>query len=142
MTDNELWAQWPKIVSPYTACHLTHNSDRLMALSGVAKASGYLEQGYKYVAGIWMKDSRFPLGFDWRTWGKSVERRQTAHPRDWAAPTWSWASSIESAVEGNVINNWPSNYDTRPEFKIHDINMNLKYPEDETGPLEREKKWP
>lgn len=138
MTDDQLWSHWPRIASPYSACHLTRDSDRLAAISGVAKASGYLQRNFKYVAGLWMKDSGIPLSLDWRTWGSRVERRHT--PGEWAAPSWSWASVIPSPWDGNIVNEWPSTVhpESKPEFRIEEYKLNFKNPEDETGPLKQE----
>lgn len=139
MTDNQLWSHWPRIVSPYSACHLTKDSDRLAAISSVAKASGYLQRIFKYMAGLWMKDSGIPLSLDWRTWGERVERRHK--PDEWAAPSWSWASAIPSPTDGNVINHWPSTIhpEATPGFKIKNYELTPKNPEDgnKIGPLKQ-----
>lgn len=139
MTAEELWRQWPLIVSPYAACHLSVNSDRLAALSGVAEASGYLQHNYQYVAGLWKKDSGIPLSLDWRRWGTRTEPRPRA--KEWAAPSWSWASVVPSPWDGCIINHWPSTTsvpEPHPEFTVEDIKLNLKNPDNPFGPLNKE----
>ncbi|KAH0534062.1 hypothetical protein FGG08_007341 [Glutinoglossum americanum] len=80
--------RWHKLVSDYSALALTYPSDRLPAISGLAKHS--LEpQGAEYLAGLW--EDGLPLDLLW----------YTAHPsrrsQEWRAPTWSWAS-IDSPI--------------------------------------------
>lgn len=139
MTAEELWRQWPLIVSPYSACHLSFNSDRLAALSGVAEASGYLRHNYTYVAGLWKKDSGIPLSLDWRRWGSTTQPRPRNN--EWAAPSWSWASVMPARWDGSICNHWPSTTsvpEPHPEFTVENINLNLRNSENPFGPLEKE----
>lgn len=143
--DVEEWksmAKWNQTASFYSALQITHQGDRLAALSGVAKASGHLERGHRYVAGLWMKSSGIPLALDWGTCRLRVGRRQQAD--EWAAPSWSWASACISsrAIDGGVTDQWPSTThpESEPAFTIEDLRLNFRYPDDstETGPLLRE----
>lgn len=140
MTDNQLRSHWPRIVCAYSACHLTKDSDRLAAITGVAKASGYLQRNFKYVAGLWMKDSGIPLSLDWRTRGLLVERRHK--PDEWAAPSWSWASTIPPPIDWSATDDWPSTEypDATPGFKIINYELTPKNPDDgdKIGPLKQE----
>ncbi|KAF8851360.1 HET-domain-containing protein [Acephala macrosclerotiorum] len=77
--------QWHHFVEQYSALNLTHETDRLPALSGLAKrASSVLGV---YVAGLWSET--FVTNLMWRV-DKLDERR--APPTKYIAPSWSWAS--------------------------------------------------
>lgn len=87
-----MYLKWKHIIGAYTRCDaLTKEPDKLVAVSGVAKAfSKYLE--CEYYAGLW---DRFLLwDLLWDVEGKR-QRLQSYH-----APSWSWAS-----FDGE--NRWP-----------------------------------
>jgi len=75
---------WNNIVETYSQLALTVESDKLSAISGIAKAVQQ-HTGSFYAAGLW--SSHLPRGLGW---GKhqSAQKR----PSQWRAPTWSWAS--------------------------------------------------
>ncbi|KAK4176541.1 heterokaryon incompatibility protein-domain-containing protein [Triangularia setosa] len=80
----EFWKRWYEIVSVYSKGQLTRQTDRLVALAGVAEL---VQQRGKvdYLAGLW--DSELlALGLLWVV--KGVEERQEMY----CAPSWSWAS--------------------------------------------------
>ncbi|KAI8951691.1 heterokaryon incompatibility protein-domain-containing protein [Xylaria longipes] len=83
-------SQWLEILKEYTSLALTFARDRFPALSGAAQLSHQFRRGDKYVAGLW--ESEMLVGLTWCAGGLLRER-----PREWIAPTWSWAS-IDSAV--------------------------------------------
>ncbi|KAF7882841.1 uncharacterized protein EAF02_006204 [Botrytis sinoallii] len=70
----------------YTDCSLTNESDRLIAIGGVARQH-QKKNGDKYSAGLWQSWIREQMC--WFTYG---EHRQ--HPREntGRAPSWSWAA--------------------------------------------------
>jgi hypothetical protein len=79
-----LYSQWNTvIVREYTGKHLTFGSDRLPALSGLAKVFMRILKD-KYVAGLWEGDMLRGL-----LWHGTGEFNVSATYR---APTWSWAS--------------------------------------------------
>ena len=99
-------ASWLKIVRTYSTCGLTKPSDKLVAISGIAKAFQALSLGSSvprmeskdnsgddnnaaYVAGHWR--STFPATLLWST------RSSGSRPAEYRAPTWSWAS-----VDGEI----------------------------------------
>lgn len=51
---------WNRIVSTYTQCNLTVPSDKLVALSGVAKEMKTILKDW-YVAGMWRRHLEFSL---------------------------------------------------------------------------------
>ena len=73
------WVQW---ISLYGQTHLTKDSDKLAAVSALAKCTRAVFDD-SYVAGLWR--SMFADQLLW--WGMSNSR-----PKDYRAPTWSWAS--------------------------------------------------
>ncbi|TGO60470.1 hypothetical protein BCON_0035g00460 [Botryotinia convoluta] len=79
------WVRW---IAIYSKTHLTKDSDKLAAVSALAKCTRAVSDDV-YVAGLWR--SMFADQLLWR--GMSTSR-----PKDYRAPTWSWAS-----VDGFVI---------------------------------------
>ncbi|KAE9379641.1 HET-domain-containing protein [Stipitochalara longipes BDJ] len=86
---------WNLIVQRYTEMALTFGSDKLQALSGVAK---YLHSilGGTYLAGLWKEDILFQLSW----WANDVSD-QDPRLSEYRAPTWSWAS-IDGLVHISV----------------------------------------
>ncbi|KAI0469472.1 heterokaryon incompatibility protein-domain-containing protein [Xylaria cf. heliscus] len=78
-------SQWLEILEQYTILALTFARDRFPALSGAAQLSRQFREGDKYVAGLW--ESEMLLGLMWSAGWPLRER-----PKEWIAPTWSWAS--------------------------------------------------
>ncbi|KAI1350324.1 heterokaryon incompatibility protein-domain-containing protein [Xylaria sp. FL0043] len=91
-------SQWDSIVPTFALMSLTFPSDRLPALSGVARRYGEYH-GYEYLAGFWKQTIQYD--FFWGRGNSDVEPR----PRPKVAPTWSWASimghvrPVESSME-------------------------------------------
>ncbi|KAH7068151.1 heterokaryon incompatibility protein-domain-containing protein [Paraphoma chrysanthemicola] len=77
--------RWYNIVEEYTTRNLTYQSDKLPALSGIAKRFQDLT-GYEYLAGIW-KINILP-GLLWRVKRPSDELTCTT------LPSWTWARLI------------------------------------------------
>jgi hypothetical protein len=85
---NELGALWFELVTLYSRLKLTNESDRLPALSGLAKSFGDLSRG-AYLAGLWESD--LPKALLWQACPSiSGGARRAALPN--GIPTWSWAS--------------------------------------------------
>jgi hypothetical protein len=80
--------KWMTLVEEYSACSLTVPSDKLVAISGLAKS---LNHNCQYLAGI--GSTYLPLQMLWRA---SLEARNKSHDfkfyTEYQAPTWSWAS--------------------------------------------------
>jgi hypothetical protein len=88
---------WYGLIMEYSRLKLTYKTDRLPALSGIARAvqQRIVQQGLraKYVAGLWDND----LG-DGLLWSiRSSHGAEARESSPYIAPTWSWAS-----VEGQV----------------------------------------
>ncbi|KAF7897480.1 hypothetical protein EAF00_005708 [Botryotinia globosa] len=90
------WARW---ISLYSQTNLTKDSDKLAAVSALAKCTRAVFDDV-YMAGLWRS-----MFADQLLWSGLL----TSRPKDYRAPTWSWAS-----VDGFVI--LPS---IRPNTKYH-----------------------
>ncbi|KAF2500943.1 HET-domain-containing protein, partial [Lophium mytilinum] len=88
---------WEKVVQAYSRCQLSYISDKLPAVSGLAKRFRQQEFG-AYFAGIW--ESQLPRGLLWHGDDQPNKRRpDLARGSDsYRAPSWSWAS-VNGAVD-------------------------------------------
>jgi hypothetical protein len=80
------------LIENYSRCKLTLQSDKLVAVAGLARLL-QAEHGGVYVAGLWKEDIESQLC--WKTRGPG---RRSSSP--YIAPTWSWAS-INGAIENS-----------------------------------------
>lgn len=86
---------WANIISQYSSGQLTFEKDRLVAISGVAKAiSGFLRND-EYYAGHWL--SNLALSLLWK-----AEDEEYGRMKNYQAPSWSWAS-IPGAVDMSLV---------------------------------------
>ena len=81
---------WRHVVTQYSSRCLTVETDRLTALSGLAKSFMKPDLG-AYLAGMWEKDLHESL--TWRSW-----QPKRARPSVYLAPSWSWASTGSSII--------------------------------------------
>ncbi|PVH95590.1 HET-domain-containing protein [Periconia macrospinosa] len=82
-----------EIVREYSRLDLTHATDRLIALAGLAEALGRKRKDDTYLAGLWLNTVK--LDIMWcAVKGKPSEKIMASAP----APSWSWAA-ITGAVE-------------------------------------------
>jgi hypothetical protein len=77
---------WAAMVKRYTSSRLTYENDKLVALSGLAKAvqSGLEDE---YLAGLWKGGVIRQL-----LWYTPFTSGEYVYPKDFVAPSWSWAS--------------------------------------------------
>jgi hypothetical protein len=100
---------WSVVLHEYTMLELTFESDRCIALAGVAQQF-QLMTGYTYLAGLWLED--LPRGLCWNGSGffldddyaaRKIRLRRTEENFRYAeepnaAPSWSWMSrAVDSA---------------------------------------------
>jgi len=88
---------WETLVSIFTRRQITYDSDRLPALSGIAKLLATRRPpGDRYIAGLWT--SEMPLALLWeRDLGDSLMTiPNPSRPAGYYAPSWSWVSVIGS----------------------------------------------
>lgn len=94
----QLYLQWQETVENFTRLQLSHEEDRLPAISGLAQ---HYQRRLKsaYLAGLWADNIASDLLWSAR-WedGSGLERYYTKKPNKWRAPSWSWAS-----IEGPVM---------------------------------------
>jgi hypothetical protein len=91
-----LSSSWGDLVSVYTTGNLSHEKDKLVAISGLAERFKELYQD-EYLSGLWK--GNFVHHLLWEavpegTFGRSFTRR----PSKYRAPSWSWAS-----IDGDII---------------------------------------
>ena len=109
-TKDDLWKLWKGIVELYSTKRLTYTSDKLVALSGIAKL---MEQTLddQYCAGLWRK--RLVTQLFWT--GDCREQRLRPRPKPYRAPSWSWAS-----LDGPIVQSHHSEHSfTTPKELIN-----------------------
>jgi Heterokaryon incompatibility protein (HET) len=82
-----LYESWKKVVETYSEREMTKETDKVAALLGVAQAASILFED-QFLVGLWRKQ----LWRDLLWWVKKPEI--AARPKNFAAPSWSWASII------------------------------------------------
>jgi hypothetical protein len=86
-TDYDIWS---KLVEEYSVLNLSVPSDRLPAISAIAKKVA-IHRKSRYLAGLW--EDELPINLLWVvSWGLARKR-----PEKWRASSWSWVS-IDSGV--------------------------------------------
>ncbi|KAJ3580071.1 hypothetical protein NPX13_g496 [Xylaria arbuscula] len=113
---------WPDIVTNYSALDLSHPTDHLVALSGLASIKEYRYIRYdraeapipRYLAGLWRDHLANQLAWyvgetllvatSNRTMSDSTERVAAPRPKpqEYLAPSWSWASVEDPDPYGAV----------------------------------------
>lgn len=113
---------WNYLVSAYSQTKLTRPSDKLVAISGEAKALASLTRD-GYIAGMWRRilDHQL-LWIVLNTDGEASSRN-----REYCAPSWSWASM------STMVNLLNDRFDP-PDIRIHIEQVNMTYvTDDPTG---------
>jgi len=112
------------IIKYYPTMQLTMEGDRLIALSGIARAVQSHLGGQKYVAGFWSTDLLFqPL---WRCRDRATVG-DGADTAGFAAPSWSWISARSRIDDNYPI---PARYDKKSTQTLVEL---LRY---ETTPID------
>jgi len=95
----EIHASWDKLVKAYSTCGLTMEEDKFVAIFSLVKEMK-LVTGDEWLAGFWK--SQLPNALCWAVeWDSPyllgmIERGEplpASRPRNWRAPSWSWAST-------------------------------------------------
>ena len=127
-TIQELYSPWKSIVVQYSKTSLTKNTDKLVALSGLAKSFQDILQD-QYIAGLWRKTLLYDLL--WEVNDLSGCKR----PATYHAPSWSWAS-IDSSPTG-ISAPGPPRYQHESHQIAEIINVNTNpIGQDPTGQIE------
>lgn len=108
----------------YSRCQLTKASDKLVALSGIARHV-QAELQDTYVAGLWK--SNFVESLAWRTQAEIRNSR----PKIYRAPSWSWA-----AVDGPICFPCRSSDSPKPVAELIDFDITLVDHNNPTGPVQ------
>lgn len=116
----ELSDLWLEVVVRFSSLRLSHESDRLPALSGIA--SRFCGSKLKtYLAGLWREDLARGLlwfvGFDWIS--------SSTRPLPLQAPTWSWASVLLNKEVDNIfypfIQDFQNGFLQEPHFEVLEV---------------------
>ena len=83
---NVNYKDWYEMIEDYSRRAITKHSDRLPALSGLAKATAASSRD-EYLAGLWKTGLIEGLA-----WCKGQDTQTLAQPTEFVAPSWSWAS--------------------------------------------------
>jgi hypothetical protein len=86
---------WRDITRIYTTCELTYPSDKLIALSGVAKIMAQVLHD-EYCAGLWKSCLVTELCWS-RAWGTQPGTLPSTGASTYGAPSWSW-TSLDCAI--------------------------------------------
>jgi hypothetical protein len=96
VTDEEMFLYvWASVVAQYSVGKLSKETDKLIAIDGVAEQLTSIVPREQYLNGLWRQDS-LPLSLLWCT-----EMEETP-PSIRVAPSWSWAS-VYTPVEFNFL---------------------------------------
>lgn len=93
-----IWHNW---VAYYSKCALTRDSDKLVAVSGMARLVHqryYIN--YTYLAGLWSRDLARQL-----LWETGYPNEVHSRPNVYRAPSWSWAS-IDGPIRSGDPQSW------------------------------------
>jgi hypothetical protein len=95
--------RWSETVANYSFCNLTKHTDKLVAISSVARemANTKVLQNHRYLAGFWDIGLLSQMG--WITiFGEKTLPRARVGEEGYVAPSWSWAS-IKAEVQPCLI---------------------------------------
>ena len=122
LSEPETFYLWYDLIEKYTQRTFTCFSDRLLAISGVAKIFGNMIRSQQYVAGLWKPD--LIRGLLWQTKGAKLIRRQSGDSTqaiDDTFPSWSWASVGYKFV----MENQKKNNHFQALSEVEDVQINL-----------------
>ncbi|KAE8443176.1 hypothetical protein EG329_002274 [Mollisiaceae sp. DMI_Dod_QoI] len=93
-------AVWLIAIRLYLRCALTKPSDKLVAISGVARHLSSLGGPTDYLAGLWRRELPYNL-----LWGQVLETANVddfaTKPAQYRGPSWSWVS-LDSLINVNL----------------------------------------
>jgi hypothetical protein len=100
---------WSRIVTSYSGCNLTYETDKLVAISGLAMRLS-TRMGARYCAGLWERS--LPIQLLWKS-----DRYRGRHSRysEYVAPSWSWAS-VNGVIDPVDLN--PRRFGDPKSFKV------------------------
>jgi hypothetical protein len=123
--------RWYSIVAKYSHMELSYNTDKLPAISGIAKTVQKLTQNeMQYAAGIWINSHNSWFDLAWRV-AFDGTRCPTATVREtsssYVAPSWSWASVVAPVIylDGGRQQGRLNRGMADPSFKIQGVKLRL-----------------
>jgi hypothetical protein len=100
-----LYETWSETVEWYTECKITIQSDKLVAIAGIAHTVAEFT-GERYLAGLW-ENQDLAIQLLWHVLSRRQADNSPSQRADfYRAPSWSWA-----CLEATVVWNWPTSYD-------------------------------
>lgn len=119
---DDLYGLWEDLIRYYTQTSLSFGSDKLIAISGLAKLFHSLMEGDDYLAGLWRRDLEAELL--WANYNPEYfgPKAITKRPEKYRAPSWSWA-----AVDGPIFHNCAPEGELSHDYKIHVEDVQLTY---------------
>lgn len=105
-------ATWNESVADYTACKLTKSTDRLIAISSIARelANSKILQQKRYLAGLWDINLVYQLAWMSCEGRTTTTARKRVGTEGYVAPSWSWASIEAPVVMAETV--WPGQGDS------------------------------
>ncbi|KAH7316886.1 heterokaryon incompatibility protein-domain-containing protein [Stachybotrys elegans] len=92
---------WWDLVERYAPLNLTHRTDRLPALSGLAKQMAKKRASSRYIAGMW--EDSLDADLLWSRRGSSWPATKPVNSSVYVAPSWSWASIMAARGNGSRL---------------------------------------
>lgn len=118
---------WARVVLLYTSTSVTHESDKLVAVSGLAKRMRSILND-RYLAGLWFK--HLPTELLWQVTSQPMDMEKVVYrPNQYRAPSWSWAS-----IEGSIGSHPPRSM-TTCFIEILEAEISPRDGHDDTGEL-------
>ncbi|RKK11296.1 hypothetical protein BFJ66_g8908 [Fusarium oxysporum f. sp. cepae] len=123
VTDEEMFLYvWASVVAQYSVGKLSKETDKLIAIDGVAEQLTSIVPREQYLKGLWKQES-LPLSLLWRT------ETEEEPPSTRVAPSWSWAS-VYTPVDFNFL------FRAQTEPKVVTKIIDIIAPDDEPESLE------
>ena len=130
LSEPETFHLWYDLIEEYTQRRFKHISDRLVAISGLAKIFANTIRSHEYVAGLWKPD--LIRGLIWHTKDAKLIPQQSADNMravNNAFPSWSWASVGYELVK----NSWKNNNCFQALSLVKDVQVDLVNQRDPFG---------
>ncbi|PVH74251.1 HET-domain-containing protein [Cadophora sp. DSE1049] len=130
MSHSETFRLWYDVVEEYTQRKFTNISDRLVAISSLARIYGNMIRNPTYVAGLWKED--LIRGLLWHVEGATLIPRGSADDilsSHEAFPSWTWAGVGYEAVKNDL----KTDNSLCALSELEDIQIDLVHPRDPFG---------
>ena len=121
---------WDTIIWAYSKTSLTVSSDKLIALSGIAKHMRSITND-EYVAGMWRSRLKYYLLWARIDVQREGNRSLSSRPTTYRAPTWSWAATDGDVTMTSVT---ADSHDSDLGFQVRGLKLEYAT-EDTTGAI-------